>query len=212
MEYVRHQIISIGHRLWQQGMMPGGDGNISARIKPRMVLITASGVSKGALTNDDIIVLDAEQKRLGGKGEPSTEIDLHMLAYQLRNDVNAVVHAHPPFATALSSAGIELPYDLLPEVAIKIGRIPTAPFALPSTGDVAKVAGDYIKKYNAFLLEKHGAVALGRNLQEAFMRMELVEHLARVTFYVKLLGKYEPISPQDIEKLEKLGEKFREQG
>ena len=211
MEYIRHQIIAIGHRLWQLGMMPAGDGNISARVKPKMMLITASGVSKGFLTNDDIIVLDGEQKRLGGKGEPSTEIALHSLVYKLRDDVNAVIHAHPVMATVFACTGMELPYDLLPEVAIKLGKIPTAPFALPSTGDVAKVAEEYIKKYNAFLLKNHGAVALGRNLEEAFMRMELVEHLAKVAFYAKLLGEYEPIPPEFMEKLEKMGEQFRNQ-
>ncbi len=208
MEYIRRQIIAIGHRLWQQGMMPAGDGNISARVKPRMVLITASGVSKGFLTNDDIIVLDQDRKKLGGKGEPSTELALHFLAYELREDVNAVIHAHPPVATALASAGMELPYDLLPEVAIKVGKIPTAPFAMPSTGDVAKVAREFIEKYDGFLLKNHGAVALGGTLEEAFIRMELIEHLAKVAFYAKLLGGYDPIPAEAIPELERLRERF----
>jgi len=204
MENFRQQIIDIGNRLWRQGMMPAGDGNISARLKPKMYLITPTKVSKGFLDPERIIVIDENETQLGGKGKPSSEIAMHMLAYKLRDDVNAVIHAHPVFATVFASTGMELPYDLLAEVAVKLGKIPTAPFALPSTGEVADVAHDYILKHNAFLLKNHGAIVLGRNLEEAFLRMELVEHLAKIALITKVLGGYEKIPQESIAILEEM--------
>ena len=208
MENLRQQIVDVGYRLWRQGMMPAGNGNISARLKPKMYLITSSTVSKGFLDPNQIIVVDENEMQLGGKGKPSSEIAMHMLAYKSRDDVNAVIHSHPVFATVFACTSMELPYDLLPEVAIKLGKIPTAPFALPSTGDVAKVAQDYIKKYNAFLLKNHGAVTLGRDLEEAFIRMELVEHLAKVALITKILGGYDKIPKESIAALEEMSKNF----
>ncbi|RKZ34545.1 class II aldolase/adducin family protein [bacterium] len=153
-----------------------------------------------------MLVVDIEEKHLGGVGEPSSEIPLHLTAYQIRDDVNAVIHAHPVYASVFACTGMELPYDLLPEVAIKLGKIPTAPFALPTTNQLTEMAKDYLKKHNAFLLKNHGAITLGRDIDEAFLRMELVEHLAKITFMTKVLGGYEKISPENIKALEKLNE------
>lgn len=198
-------LIEWGHRLWQQGMLPGGDGNISVKIDAERILITPSGMSKGFLKDDDLIVVDFSSNVLQGKNKPSSEISLHILAYQYRPDISAVVHAHPPYATAFACSKIELPQNLLPESIVKLGEVPKTFFALPSTMQTAVVAEPFVLRYNAFLLKNHGAVTLGRNLEEACLRMETLEHLAKVAWLSKLLGEVTELPEWAVKKLKEIG-------
>jgi len=209
MENQHQQIMEIANHLWLQGMMPAGDGNISARVEVEKYLITASRVSKGFLQPNQVLFIDSSGKVLGGDGDVSSEVALHLKAYCIRGDINAIIHAHPPYASAFACTGKELPIDLLSEVIVKLGKkIPIAPFALPSSEQTAEIAEPFIREFNGFLLKNHGAVTLGRTLEEAFLRMELIEHLAKVTILSKMLGKYEQISSEAMFALEAMAEKW----
>ncbi len=201
---LRQQIVEIGHRLWLGSMLPAGDGNISVRLEHEKFLITASGVSKGFLTARQVLLIDSNGTVLDGEGQPSSELVMHLVAYRLRGDIDAIVHAHPPFASAFACNGIELPYDMLSEAIVKIGKIPTVPFELPSSISTAEGAAPFAKDFNAFLLKNHGAVALGRDLDEAFLRMELVEHLAKTALIARILGGYDKIPTEAIAALEEM--------
>lgn len=185
-------------------MLPAGDGNISVRLDDDRFLITASGVSKGFLKPRQVLLVDGTGNVLDGDGEPSTEIVMHLVAYQLRGDVNAIVHSHPPFATAFACTESKLPNDLLSEAVIKVGEIPTAPFAMPSSVETAEIAAPFFRRADAILLRNHGAVALGKNLYNAFLLMELVEHIAKVAILSKIINGYEPIPPEALSKLKEM--------
>ncbi len=198
---LRRKICEVGNRLWQQGMLPAGDGNISVRLEGNRFLITPSGVSKGFLEPRQVLVVDGSGHVLDGEGKPSSEILMHLVIYRLRGDVGAIVHAHPPFATAFASSNKTLPNDLVSEGVIKLGFVPTAPYAVPTTPQTAEAAAKALVENDAALLKNHGAVTVGRDLEQAYLRMELVEHIARVAILAEILNGYEKIPPQALEQL-----------
>ncbi len=190
------------------GMLPAGDGNISVRLEDNKYFITASGVSKGFLEPKQVLLIDSNGIVLDGEGTPSTEIVMHLVAYRLRGDINAVVHAHPPYATAFACTDEDLPNNLVAEGIIKVGSIPTAPFAIPSSKDTAEAAAPYFNTANAVLLKNHGAVALGRNLDEAFMRMELVEHIAKVAILSNIIDNLQKIPDEKMKELIRMAKNY----
>ena len=184
---------------------------MSIRIGANKILITPSGKNKGLLKEKDLVVVDLEGKKLAGPQDPSSEnlkpsseLLMHLFVYHKREDVNAVVHAHPPYSLAFASAHLPLAQDLLPEVIMFLGEIFLTPYATPSTGEVPKSFSPFIEKHNAFLLENHGVFTLGKDIFEAYSRLEMVEHLAKVNLLCKILGKTEELSKESLDKLQKL--------
>jgi L-fuculose-phosphate aldolase len=163
--------------------------------------VTASGVSKGHLGADDLVVVDARGERTRGTGRPSTELRMHLAAYQVRPDAAAIVHAHPVTAVALTVAGVPPPNDLVPEAAVTLGEVAVAPFATPGTDEVPASLAPLLPRHDVILLERHGAIALGRTLGEAFDRMETLERVARVALAARLLGRCEPLSGDAVAKV-----------
>ena len=207
-QQLKEDIVRICGMLHRKNYLAATDGNVSVRLGDR-VLITPSGVHKGYMAAYQVITVDLEGRVLDGGGSPTSEIRMHLLAYKLRPDVSAVVHAHLPYATACTLAGIDLLEPILPEVVITLGGIPTAPYATPGTEEVPEAIRDLIQEYDAILLSRHGAMTVGRDVMDAYNKMEKLEHTARVMLAARLQGPLTPLPPAEVEKLRRLGEKYK---
>ncbi len=184
---LRLQIIKVGRRLESNGLIAASDGNISCRAGEDCMLITPSGVSKGDMEPEQIAKTCMRGNLLEGPMRPSSEIRMHLQVYGMRPDVSAIVHAHPVVATAFTLAGFPLNSKVLPEVWLMLGNVPVAPYATPSTDEVPRSIEPYIMDCRAILLKRHGALTFGGNLMEACMRMEKLEHCAKILFYASML-------------------------
>ena len=196
----RREIVEIGRRLWERGYVAANDGNISARLAGR-ILVTPTGFSKGFLDPSDIVVVSEGGKKLSGAADPTSELPMHLAVYGERADVQAVVHAHPPKSTGFAVAGVPLAQCVLPEVILTLGEVPLAGYATPSTEEVARSIREFLPRFNAILLSNHGALTLGRDLSQAYFRMETVEHFAEITLVARALGGPSPLSCDDVRKL-----------
>jgi L-fuculose-phosphate aldolase len=156
----------------------------------------------------DLVVVDMEGRKLQGRRNVSSEIGMHMLVYQLRPDVNAVVHAHPPTATGYAAAGMPLPEALCSEVVIALGRVPLARYGTPGTPELAEALSPLIPGHDAILMANHGVVSYGEDLPKAYMKMETVEHFAQIALVTHLLGKQQLLSQEEIGKLMIAREKY----
>ena len=198
---IKKEICEVGHKLWLKGFVAANDGNISVKINDHEYYCTPTGVSKGSLTPDMIIKVDENGKKLEGKLNPSSEIKMHMRVYQKRPDVTAVVHAHPPVATAFTVADIDLDQYILPEAVLTIGNVPTCDYGTPSTMEIPDSLDPYLQKHDAFLLRNHGALTVGCNLNKAFFVMEEVEFNAVICKHAMDLGAVHEISNEQLKKL-----------
>ena len=197
----RDDIIEIGRLMFQKGWVASNDGNISVRLDAGRVLATPTGVSKGMMHPDDLIVLDRRGNKISGRRERTTEIDMHLTIYDLRPDVGAVVHAHPPVATGFATAGRPLNLALLPEVIISFGCVPIAEYGLPGTAELTEPMRPLIPRHNALLMANHGAVCYGEDVFQAYFRMETVEHSARIQFVAEMLGGPNVLPRKEVAKL-----------
>jgi L-fuculose-phosphate aldolase len=163
--------------------------------------VPGSGVSKGHLTAADLVVVDARGEKVAGERRASTELRMHLAAYAARPDVRAIVHAHPLDAVALTIAGLPPPSDLVPEAAVTLGPVAVAPFATPGTDEVPASLAPFLARHDVILLERHGAIALGRSLAEACERMETLERVARMAVVARLLGRCEPLPTDAVDRV-----------
>ncbi len=193
---LRRTLVDLCHRLHQAGLLVALDGNVSARLTDGSILCTRAGCHKGFVTEDDLVVTDDQGRWLRGLGRPTSELKLHLACYRARPDVHAVVHAHPPQAIACTVAGVDLDRPLLPEVVLTLGTIPNVPYATTGTEALAEAVGEAVRLRDAVLLDRHGAVTLGRTLLEAFSRLETVEQVARVALLASAAGSLTPL-PRD---------------
>lgn len=187
--FYRNEIIEVGKKLYAKDFVASNDGNISIRISENEILITPTGVSKGAMTADQILKIDLEGNLLAGFLRPSSETKLHLGIYKKRADVKAVVHAHPPTATGFAVAGIPMDDICLPEVIVNFGKIELAAYATPGTEEVPRSVTEKISESDAVLLANHGAVTVGKNVLEAYYRMETLESACKITLVAKMLGR-----------------------
>lgn len=198
---LRQDIVDVGRLIYQKGWVAANDGNISVRLDAERVLCTPTGVSKGMMAPDDLIVCDMKGNKLQGRKERTSEIAMHLTVYNLRPDVRAVVHAHPPVATGFATAGRALNEALLPEVIIGLGCVPLAAYGLPGTPALTEPMLPLIPKYDAILMANHGAVCYGEDVYKAFFKMETVEHYARIALVAELLGGPKVLPKTEVEKL-----------
>ncbi len=205
---IKKEICEVGLKLWQKGFVAANDGNISVKINDNEFYCTPTGVSKASLTPDMIIKVDKDGKKLEGKLNPSSEIKMHMRVYRERPDVTAVVHAHPPVATAFTVADIDLDQYVLPEAVLTIGAVPTCDYGTPSTMEIPDSLDPYIQNHDAFLLRNHGALTVGCNLTKAFFVMEEVEFNAVICKHAMDLGAVHEISCDQLKKLMDLRKKM----
>jgi L-fuculose-phosphate aldolase len=197
----RQDIIEVGKLVYQKGWVAANDGNITVRMGPDRLLSTPTGVSKGLMHPDDLIICDMQGNKLEGKLDRTSEVAMHLLIYSMRPDVNAVVHAHPPVATGYATAGKPLNLALLPEVIIGLGCVPLVEYGLPGTQALTDPMKPYIPKYDAILMANHGAVCYGEDVFKAFFRMETTEHYARIALVAELLGGATVLPKTEVEKL-----------
>ena len=205
---IKKEICEVGHKLWLKGFVAANDGNISVKVGENEFYCTPTGVSKGSLTPDMIIKVDKDGKKLEGKLNPSSEIKMHMRVYRERPDVTAVVHAHPPVATAFTVADIDLDQYILPEAVLTIGEVPTCDYGTPSTMEIPDSLDPYLQNHDAFLLRNHGALTVGCNLNKAFFVMEEVEFNAVICKHAMDLGAVHEISNDQLRKLMDLRKKM----
>jgi L-fuculose-phosphate aldolase len=198
---LRAELVEIGRRLHARDLVGAAEGNLSVRLGPDRFLVTGSGISKGHLAPGDLVVVDGRGERVAGARRASTELRMHLAAYAARPDVAAVVHAHPITAVALTVAGAPPPSDLVPEAAVTLGPIAVAPFATPGTDEVPASLAPLLAEHDVILLERHGAIALGRTLTEAYERMETLERVARIAAAARLLGRCEPLPPAAVDRV-----------
>jgi L-fuculose-phosphate aldolase len=194
---LREQVADYARRLHARGWVANHDGNVSARAGNGRLVITPTATSKAAVTNEPLVVVDERGEKVGGGGQgtrPPAELGLHVTVYSRRSDVHAVVHAHPPYATALACAGsrlLERPF--MAEAVVSLGpSVPTVPFAAPGRDACAALA-TFVAAYDAVLLGSHGVLAWGADVEQAYLRVELVEHLARIAVEAERVGGVRPL-------------------
>ena len=205
---MKKELMRIGNQLYARGMIAGTDGNISVRLDDNRILITPSGLPKGRLNADDLVIIDQNGEHLQGIRQVSSEYLMHTFVYRNRPDVMACVHSHPLYVTAFAVAGIHLAVDILPEVVVSIGGMPLTDYAPPGTDAVPKSLAPHIEDNNAFVLRNHGLLTVGRSLDEAYNRQEVVEHYAQVVHLARQLGHLDRIPTEDFQRLEKMRQKL----
>lgn len=199
---LRVEMCRVGRLLWERGLVGAAEGNISARLGKDTLLCTPSGLSKGHLQPERLVVIDLDGNPLDG-GVPSSEIRLHLRAFARRPDCGAVIHAHPPVATGFAVAGRTIPDALLPEAMIVLGRVPLLPFAMAGTDEVPDGLEPFLADHKTFLLSHHGAATLGRDLADACHRMETLERVAAVLLHAEALGGPLALPPSAVAALER---------
>lgn len=198
-----------GHCLWQLGFVAANDGNLSVRLPDGSILATPSGISKRLLTPEMLIHLDNQGNLLcPSPYRPTSELAMHLAFYAQRRDVCAVVHAHPPIATAFAVARRPIDTTILPESIMLLGDVPLCPYATPTTDEVVHSIAPYIQTADALLLCNHGAVTVGSNIAMAFARMETLEHTAKILWTAQSLGGAIPLNIQEQDKVIALRRKF----
>jgi L-fuculose-phosphate aldolase len=197
----RRDVCVVGRRFYERGYVASTDGNISLRLDKQRILTSPTGISKGMMAEEDLVITDLEGRKLSGNRNPSSELAMHLLIYRHRPDVAAVCHAHPPVATGYAAAGVALNKAILCELVVALGCVPVARYGTPGTPELTEAIEPLVKGYDAILMANHGVVTYGPDLLAAFYRMETTEHYARVALVTELLGKQALLSSIDVEKL-----------
>jgi L-fuculose-phosphate aldolase len=205
---LKNDIIEVGKRVYARGYVASNDGNISARIDKDRVIITPTGVSKGFMKVEDLVIVDFNGKVLSGTKKPSSEVFMHLQMYKDRPDVNSVCHAHPPYATGFAVAGIPLDKCVLPEVIIALGSVPLIEYGTPGTEEFYKPVVKVLQNYDAFLLANHGALTIGKDIVNAYHKMETIEHFAHIAFVAQQIGYVKTLNPEQVKKLLDIREKM----
>ena len=200
---LRQKIVTVGRRLFDRGLIVATDGNLSVRLGPKHVLITPAELGKADLKPSDLIVVDMDGRPARqGRRRPSSETPMHLEVYRQAPAAWAVIHAHPPFATALTVAGIPFPGDMLPETAATIGDVPTTDLAMPGSDEDAAAIRVLIADHRALLLRQHGSLTYGSSLDEACDHLERMEHAARVFWLAHSLGRVQRLPPKLMARLD----------
>ena len=202
----KKQIVYTNRVCIENGMIRSSDGNISIRLDADRFLVTPSGLYKRRLKRKQILIVNGEGQLINGKGQlkPSSELLMHLEAYRQREDIGAMLHAHPTYSTALTVAGIAFPEDIVPEVLALLGEVPTAQYAVPGTQDLAHSIREPIKSHNAVLLSNHGSLTVGKTLEQALIALERMEFAAQLYYLAYNLGKIIPLPEEEINRLKSL--------
>ena len=200
-EQIRADIVEVGRRLYARGFVASNDGNISARLDDHRLITTPKSVSKGFMSPDMMVIVDTDGRKLSGDRDPSSELPMHLEIYRNRPDVSAVVHAHPPTATGFAAAGLSLQEAIVAEVVLTCGQIPLASYATPGTPELAATMRPLVPFHDAILMANHGVVTGGCDLLNAYMKLETVEHCARINLVARQLGPVRPLASEEVAKL-----------
>lgn len=206
-EILKKTLLKTCRRLADHGFVAATDGNVSARLADGTILVTPSVRNKADVETEELIVVGMDGRVIEGIGRPSTEFAMHSFIYGARPDVKAVVHAHPPFATAFAAARIPLGGLVFPEVIVTLGKIPLADYATPSTSEVVASIEPLVKEHDAIMLANHGVVTCGASLDDAYNKMEKVEHTAKIAFLVRQIGGAKELTREEVERLASVSER-----
>ena len=197
----REEIVRYGRMIHERGYVAATDGNLSVRLDQKRILMTPTSMCKGMMSASDLVIIDNKGKKLAGRRDVSSEMAMHLFIYRLRPDIKAIVHAHPPTATGYAAAGLPLNEALISEVVICLGAIPLAKYGTPGTPELTDALEPLIPEYDAILMSNHGVVTYGEDLHKAYMKMETVEHFAKVALVAHQLGRQQLLSQEEVEKL-----------
>ncbi len=203
----KEDICEVGRRLYQHGYIAAMEGNISIRLSENEVAGTPAGVCKGYLTPAMIVTCDMDGNKLSGTERVSTEIQMHLTVYRARSDVKAVVHGHPPKCTGFAVAGVPLNRAILAEVVVTLGCVPLAEYGTPSTKELADSVDRLIRTSDGLLLSNHGALTVGKEVYEAYFKMEVIEHFAEISLISRLLGGERLLPKREVSRLLDLRQK-----
>jgi L-fuculose-phosphate aldolase len=201
----REYLCEIGHRIWQQGLSPGTGGNISIRVSKNKILISPTLTSMGFIQPKELCYIDLNGKILSCRSKPSSEFKLHLMVYNSRPEINAVIHAHPPFASAFAVTGKHLSTFIQPETFVFLGKIPLVQYGTPSTDELPENLKKYlISGLNSFLLQNHGVLCIETDLERTYFNLETLENLAKITVISRLIGSEQEISKVKLMELKKM--------
>ena len=196
-------IAAVCRRMYEKNYVVSNDGNVSVKVGDNAFWTTPTGVCKGDIIEDMLVKVDADGNILSGSLKPSSELKMHLRLYRENEKIGAVVHAHPPVATAFACAGMALEAPILAEAVLKLGTVPLAPYADLGTQKVADVAAPYANDYHALLLANHGAVTWSEDVWQCYYLLESVEQYAKILLYTKILGSRKELSSAEIAFLRK---------
>lgn len=202
---LREQLIQFSRLCYERHLLVALDGNLSVRLTDDLVLCTPAGCHKGLLCDSQLLVVDGRGEVVRGRGTPTSEMAMHLACYRQRPDVEAVVHAHPPICTAFTIAGVSLARCVLPEVLLTIGTVPTLPYDTTGSTALAERVGSAIRRHDAVMLDRHGAVCVGTSLLDAFCKLETMEHLATIMKTARDLGAVRDLPCDEAVKLRSMG-------
>src|SRR4051812_49164527 len=205
---LKEQMCDIGRRIWAKGYCAGNEGNHSVRIAADRVLCTPTGISKGFLKPDDICTVDMEGKQVAGRRKRTSEILMHLAIYNARPDVKAVIHSHPPHATAFAVAGVDLPTCIHPEAEVFLGAVKTAKYVTPGDTRLGESILPYVKDSNTILLQSHGVVCFHAEMEQAYYQLEIVDAYARILLLAKQVGSIRPLAANEMKELLELKSRF----
>lgn len=209
---LRKQMVDVCRRMWTLGWVAANDGNLSVKIKDDLYMCTPTGVSKSYITPDMLLLINGKGEIIEGKGKPSSEIKMHLRCYKERDDVGAVMHAHPPVATGFACAHVPLDSYSMIETVIAIGSVPIAPYGTPSTDEVPDGIAPLLPEHDVILLENHGALTVGSDLTTAYYRMETLELYAQIMLTANQLGGAKEISKENIDRLISMRSQYKVTG
>lgn len=202
----RIELAEICNRVYDKEFVAGYDGNLSVKLDNSNFLVTPSAKCKGEIRPEDLLVVDINGRLIEGNTKPSTEIKIHLSAYQKREDVNAVIHCHPPYATAFAAIGEGFTRPVFPEVILTLGKVPLCRYATPSTEEMVLSIEKHLEYAWAMLLENHGAVTFGKDLPDAYFKMEKLEHTAKVIAIARSIGREKSLPNLKVKELYDIAE------
>lgn len=212
---LREQICRVGRLMYQQGYVDGAGGNISARLDDDRILVSPSGLAIGFLEAEQLIVVNLAGERVDQPTEANahlratSESAMHLECYRQRDDVNAVVHAHPPTAVALTLVGYDFQQCIIPEMVVLLGMLPTAPYSTPSSRENSDAITNLIREHDAIMLSNHGSLTVAKSLWDAYMMLETLEHGATILQRaLQLSGELKAIPSEQVAKLVSYREQF----
>ena len=195
---------NVCHLAYKKGLLSGMEGNLSLKLNDDLILVTPRNSHKGLISENDFVIVDKDGNLISnGTKEPTSELALHLEAYKKRPDIKAVVHMHPPYAVSFSVSGTEFNHPVVPEIIVLLGEIPTVPYKEPGTEKLANIASSYLEKHDAVILERHGAVTVGKDIYSAYFKMESLEHGAKIMYLAHTQGEIKTLDDDSVEELVK---------
>src|ERR1700753_3569200 len=186
---LREEMCEVGRRVHNKGFAAANDGNISYRLSEDRVLCTPTRVSKGFMKPDDLCIVDMDGKQVSGKRKRSSEILLHLTIMKTRPDVKWCVHCPPPHATAFAVAHEPIPKCTMPEFEVFLGEVAIAPYETPGTQAFADTVIPYVKDTDTILLANHGTITVGKDLEDAYFKTEIIDAYCRILLLTRQLGR-----------------------